>query len=196
MTGYSPRTWGDGATPICAEYLDAREAGVDTAHSEIHAHTHGGGANDAPSVPWANLSGVSSGSHRTIQILPFTPGVIDEWRGLEGSSTTLLLVKSRVSSYMGDRLAWDILLEAGSWEISLLYVKAIDGPVLAVKLDDTEVGRVDMYASSFVYNLTATFPNVAVSPGGKVRLILEVVAAGTGGGTKARVQMIQLRKTA
>ncbi len=198
MSEYSPTVWVPGGAPaINAANLNKAEAGIANAHSELHAHTHSGGADDAPAIPWANISEKPELFPWLVQIIPFlAPAAQTSFATVTQDGTYLLAgYRTNAGAYPAS-IGWDVLLGAGVWSVSLICAKGTAYGIYTVKLDGTTVGSLDAYYSSTVTNATLTLSGVSVVSPGLKRLTLEVSTKNPAStGYNARFQLVHLLRT-
>ncbi len=70
------------------------------------------------------------------------------------------------SKTINDEIDYKILLAKGTYKAHLVYIKNSDGGICSIKIDDTEIMSVDMYASSTTRNQIATQSNINISSDG------------------------------
>lgn len=101
-----------------------------------------------------------------------------------------------------DSIDWDVVLSAGTWNVSLLYAKTTGSGIVTVQLDDgagafTALGTVDAYAAATAWNNQSTITGFTVAAG--IRRTLRLLMAtknASSTGYQINLQSIDFRRTA
>lgn len=78
------------------------------------------------------------------------------------------------SSADGDNISYEVTLEAGTYTLALLCVKAVNHGILDIDIDDTEVASFDLYAAASAYNVYNSQADISISSAGLKTLKLRV----------------------
>lgn len=70
-------------------------------------------------------------------------------------------------------IGWDVNLSAGTWSLTLLHYKQSNRGIYHVKIDGTEVGTIDGYAT-LARTGRDTITGITVATGGKHRVLLRM----------------------
>ncbi len=73
------------------------------------------------------------------------------------------------------RIAWDVVLHAGTWTVELLHRKDANVGIYSVQLDDVEKGTIDGYVTPAVSNVRSSVTGITVATTGKKRLSLKML---------------------
>lgn len=73
-----------------------------------------------------------------------------------------------------DEIYWDVLLAAGTWNITVGYRKAASRGIFSVQLDGVEISTIDSYAAVTTENQVTTLTGVVVASPGIKRLKLKM----------------------
>jgi hypothetical protein len=97
-----------------------------------------------------------------------------------------------------DEIAYDLMLGAGTWEISIAHLASNDEGIGTVSLDGTAIGTFDSYnAGGLTLNLTSIFAGVVVGSSGKKRLSIKSTGKnGASSGYVLAIHGFSLRRTA
>ena len=98
-------------------------------------------------------------------------------------------------STQGNAIGWDLPLQPGDWELTLMHTTNTNRGIYSVRVDNTEVDTIDGYSASTTRNVVSTATFTTTTRGVK-RLSLVMDATSTGGGRVASVQRLTLRRTA
>jgi len=97
----------------------------------------------------------------------------------------------------GSELYWDVILAAGTWQVTLTYGKNTNAGIYTVVLDGVTVGTVDSYAAAQANNTITSIAGVAVSRTGKHRFGVKLPTRNASATANyAFLQHVQLRRTA
>lgn len=99
---------------------------------------------------------------------------------------------------IGDELAWDVVLAAGTWEVNVVYLKFATAAIFKLRWENNDVlTGIDSYNASTTYNSVATV-SLGVLSTAKHRLSLAVTGRNAANTTNylLGIQGIHLRRTA
>lgn len=101
-----------------------------------------------------------------------------------------------------DYLEWNVTLDAGTWDLSALYSKNVNGGIATFKLDDgagtfTTLGTIDMYSDPATDNSVESFTGISVGSDGR-RTLRMIMASKNASSSDyvARIQGLTLQRTA
>ena len=71
-------------------------------------------------------------------------------------------------------IAWDLVLAAGTWTVSLLHLTGSDRGIYSLQFDGVEKGTIDGYSAGTVRNVLADVTGISIATSGKVRFSMKV----------------------
>ena len=121
-------------------------------------------------------------------------------------SVTGLNGRSQASSNLGggslfltanpNSVTWEVLLDAGTWALDVIYGAGTNRGIAAVTLGGTSIGSIDMYAGGAAVNTVSTITGITVAAAGWYNLTLDVTTKnGSSSAYQAAYQFITLRRT-
>lgn len=64
---------------------------------------------------------------------------------------------------VNDEIGWPVLLNAGTWTMTLIHVTAGNRGIYTHKLDSTTIGTIDGYSAGTVYNVVSEITGIVVA---------------------------------
>lgn len=123
---------------------------------------------------WQPLPGGTGGGGypHTVGIVATTPAIThNAWNTINWASVMPLGFRLISSGGQNAAVAWDVLMDAGTWTIGLTHQAGTSRGIYSVRIDGTQVGLIDGYGAS-EYNATGSVTGVAVATAGIKRLSL------------------------
>ncbi len=119
------------------------------------------------------------------------------WNTITMASTALVYSATKDSSgAQNAEINFDIVTSAGTWTFEMMHYSLTNRGIYSIRIDGVEVGIIDGYAASGVYNQQSTITGIKIT-GGKHRLTLKMATKnGSSSGYAGSIQHIQLRRTA
>jgi hypothetical protein len=100
------------------------------------------------------------------------------------------------SGAQNDEINWDVVLEAGTWDLVLHHRKSSNVGIYTVSLGGVSVGTIDGYAAAGTAGKN-TLSGITVATTGKKRLKLKMATKNaSSSGYVATIEVISLRRTA
>lgn len=102
------------------------------------------------------------------------------------------------SNAQNDERGWDLVLAAGTWELTLCYVKATSGGIATVMLDNVSTGlTIDTYNGSTAFVIVSAVSGITVASTGKRRVSLKAATKNaSSSGYSLLLSWVTLRRTA
>lgn len=103
---------------------------------------------------------------------------------------------------LNDSIEWDVVLAAGTWTLELMSRKDASSAILTVALSSdgssyTDVGTIDLYNGSTVYNQLSSLTGISVAATGRYRLRLKAATKNASSSNYAAyLNGLRLRRTA
>ena len=115
----------------------------------------------------------------------------------DSAGKTLVLFAKDSSNAQNDDISWDITLAAGTWTLEIMGVVAVARGISTAYLGAINVGTIDWYGASTLYNQRKTITGIVVSSTAKYRFKLKMETKhASASNYQGTLQWIQWRRTA
>jgi len=96
----------------------------------------------------------------------------------------------------GAEIGFPLVMDAGTWSVSVLGVTNNDAGNLSVQIDGTQVGTMDWYAAGLSFNATKSVTGITVATSGPKTLSFEIIAKNPSSSANfVSITMIVARRT-
>jgi len=127
-----------------------------------------------------------------IDVNPLMPANMTNWSNLVVNS---LAVNNAIKQSSGDQNAliyWQIPIHAGTWTFyGCFYTSNVSG-IVSVQIDDVEVGTIDLYSVSPVWNYLGQVASIIIATTGLHKLTLKMATKGSGSSYYGTIMSIKL----
>lgn len=148
-------------------------------------------------VPVSQIQGFTYVKPHLIDVSVFmTPASHVNWNTLTVSTTALYNGYKQSASTINSEISFDVALDAGTWTVELLHVKASDSGIYHVQIDGVDQGTVDGYNAATSVNQLGSVTGVIIDAQKRVTLTLKIASKNASSSNYvARLQHVQLRRT-